>query len=101
MTELKSWFKENQTLVLFLVAQAVAIGAAGASIIAYYVRMETRVEIMETRGAAYTVERMSRMEQRITVLEQSVKRNDASIERIVDTMTRELGKTVPMPPRNP
>ena len=33
MTELKSWFNENQTLIYFLVAQAIAIGAAGVSII--------------------------------------------------------------------
>ena len=44
MTELKSWVRENSTLVYFLVAQAIAIGAAGVSIIAYSVRLETRVK---------------------------------------------------------
>jgi len=92
VTQLRSWFKENQTLVIFLIAQAVAIGAAGASIIAYYVRMETRVSIMETRGAAYTADRLGKIDERITVLEQAQKKNAASIERIVDVMTGGLKK---------
>jgi len=95
MTELRSWFKENQTLVIFLIAQALAFGTAGVSIIAYYVRMETRVSIMETRGAAYTVERMNKFDERITVLEQRAAKNTASIERIIDVMTRELKRTPP------
>lgn len=89
---IRSWFKENQTLVMFLVAQAVAFGAAGASIIAYYVKMETRVSIMETRGAEYTVARMNGFDQRITVLEQKIDKNTDSITRIVNIMTRDLPK---------
>jgi hypothetical protein len=89
---LTSWFKQNQTLLIFLIAQAVAIATAGASIIAYYVRMETRIDTMETRGAAYTVGRMDEMKQRITVLEEQVSKNEESIKRVVDVMTRELGK---------
>jgi len=90
VTELRSWFKDNQTLVMFLVAQLLAFGAAGASIIAYYVKMETRVSIMETRGAAYTVERMNKFDERITVLEQRAVKNSAQIERIVEILLREL-----------
>jgi len=90
MTELRGWFKENQTLVIFLVAQAIALAAAGASMIAYYVKMETRVSIMETRGAAYTVERMNKFDERITVLEQRTAKAEARLERIVDIMTNVL-----------
>ena len=46
---IKSWFQDNQTMVLFLAAQAIAIGTAGAAILAYSVKLETRVHIMETR----------------------------------------------------
>jgi hypothetical protein len=90
--QLRSWFRENHTLVIFLIAQAIAVGTAAAAILAYSVRLETRVSIMETRGAAYTVGRMDEMKQRITVLEQNIKKNEASIERIVDAMTRGLAK---------
>jgi len=88
--QIKSWFKENQTLLVFLVAQAMAFGAAGISIVAYYVKMETRVSIMETRGAEYTVARLNRIDQQITVLEQKIDTNNDSIKRIVDIMTNEL-----------
>ena len=91
--QIRSWFRENQTLVIFLFAQLVAFGAAGAGIIAYYVRMETRVEIMETRGAQYTVTRLNKIDERITVLEQKIDKNSESINRIVNIMTREMGKT--------
>jgi len=90
MTELRGWFKENQTIVIFLVAQALALAAGGASMIAYYVRMETRVSIMETRGAAYTVERLNKFDERVTILEQRAIKNSAQIERVVDIMTSVL-----------
>jgi len=93
--QLKSWFGQNQALVLFLGAQAVAVGTAAAAILAYSVRLETRVSIMETRGAEYTVARMQEMQQRITVLEQMIKTNESSINRIVAIMTRDLGKPPP------
>jgi len=79
VTELRSWFKENQTLVMFLGAQAIAIATAAAAILAYSVKLETRVSIMETRGASYTVDRLNRIDQRLTVLEQNSNRNAASI----------------------
>ena len=90
MTTARSWFRENQTLVYFLVAQTVALGAAGLSVTAYMVRLETRVHTMETRGAEYTVARIALLEQRITILEQSTKRHEAQILRVVDVLTKNL-----------
>jgi hypothetical protein len=90
MTELKTWVRDNSTLVYFLIAQALAIGAAGASVLAYMVKLETRVSIMETRGAAYTVERLAKMDDRITILQQQTETNRQSIDRIVDVMTKKL-----------
>ena len=75
-------------MVIFLIAQAIAVGTAAAAILAYSVRLETRVSIMETRGAEYTVARMEEMKQRITVLEQSQQANAARLERVVDIMTK-------------
>ena len=92
MMQARSWFRENQTLVYFLFAQAVAVATAAAAILAYSVRLETRVSIMETRGAEYTVARMEEMKQRITVLEQNQQKNGAQLERIIDILTRELGQ---------
>jgi len=86
--QLRSWFKENHTLVIFLIAQATAVGTAAAAMLAYSVRLETRVSTMETRGAEYTVVRMSKIEERITVLEQNQSANAARLERIVDIMTK-------------
>jgi hypothetical protein len=80
----RSWIRENSSLAVFLVAQLLALGAGAAAIIAYSVKLETRVHIMETRGAEYTVGRMSEMQQRITVLEGLIKENSARIERLVN-----------------
>lgn len=89
----KSFFKEHSAILLALGAQFVAVGAAAASLLAYMVRLETRVSIMEERGAAYTVSRMDDMKLRISGLEQQIQQNEASIKRIVDIMTRELNKS--------
>ena len=86
--QLKSWFQQNHTLVVFLGAQLVALGAAAAAMIAYSVKLETRVSIMETRGAEYSVARIARMEERITVLEQVGNRHTTQLERIVDLLTK-------------
>ena len=96
--QVKSWVKENSGLVYFLIAQMLAIGTAGASVLAYMVKLETRVSIMEERGAAYTVGRMDEMKLKIAVLESEIDRNEDTIKRIVDTLTRELGKA---PTRTP
>ena len=93
----RSWFREHQTLILFLAAQAVAVGGGAAALIAYSVRLDTRVTTMETRGAHYTVARMDEMRLRINSLEQRIDRNEDTIKRIVDVMTRELGKPVTRP----
>ena len=89
----KSWVRENHTLVMFLLAQFVAIGAGAASILAYAVKLETRVSIMETRGAEYTVARMEEMKLKIARLEDAIEKNENSIKRVIDIMTRELGKS--------
>ena len=84
VAEVKSWVKENSTLVYFLIAQMIAIGAGAASVLAYMVKLETRVHIMETRGAEYSVARMAKMEERLTVIEQKMTSNELSIKRLID-----------------
>jgi hypothetical protein len=86
----RSWIRENSTLIYFLIAQFIAIGAFAASGIAYMVKLETRVAIMEERGAAYTVGRMDEMKLKINALEQQIEHNHKSIDRIIDVMTKKL-----------
>jgi len=88
VTELKGWVRENATLVYFLIAQAIAIGAAGASVLAYMVKLESRVMTMETRGAEYSVARMAKMEERITVIEQKLTSNEIIVRRLVDEFVK-------------
>jgi len=47
----RNWFRQNSTLIYFLIAQFIALGAGGASMLAYMVKLETRVYTMEHRGA--------------------------------------------------
>jgi len=86
MTIARSWLKENSTLVYFLIAQAIAGGAAVLSITAYMVRLETRVHTLETRGSPHLAE----INNRLTVLESTTRDNKLRLEKIVDVMTREL-----------
>jgi hypothetical protein len=86
MTELKTWIQANSTLVYFLIAQAIGIGAAGLSITAYMVRLETRVSTLEVRGSPH----LGTIDARLTVLESQTKANKDSIDRIVDVMTKKL-----------
>ena len=88
--ETKSWFKENHTLIYFLIAQFIALGGGAAAMLAYFTKLETRVYIMETRGAEYTVSRMEEMKLKIAALEHQIEKNEDSIKRIVDVMTKEL-----------
>jgi hypothetical protein len=88
--EARNWLRDNSTLIYFLIAQFIAIGAATASFFAYMVKLETRVTIMETRGAAFTVGRMDDMKLGIAKLEQRIDKNEHSIDRMVDILTREL-----------
>jgi hypothetical protein len=92
VSELKGWVRENSTLVYFLIAQMIAIGAGGASMLAYFTKLETRVSIMEERGAAYTVARMDEMKLKIAVLEQQIKKNEGSIDRVVNEYLRDRPK---------
>lgn len=97
MSQLKGWFAENSTLVAFLGAQAIAIFVGAASLLTYAVKLENRVHTMEVRGAEYTVARMGAIEQRITVAEQLVAQNTASINRLVEVLTRDLPIPRPAP----
>ena len=95
MTQLRSWFTENATLISFLAVQSVAIIAGAASLLTYAIRLENRVYTMEHRGAEYTVSRMAAIEHRITIQEQISQQNADSIRRIVEVMTRELPNSRP------
>jgi uncharacterized coiled-coil protein SlyX len=88
MTELKSWLRENQTLVYFLVAQALAIGAVGISIVTYSVNLENRVTTLEVRGSPHLAE----INNRLTVTEKETQANKDRLDRVIEVMTRELGK---------
>jgi len=88
--EARTWIRDNSTLIYFLIAQFIAIGAFVASGLAYMVKLETRVHTMETRGAEYTVARMEEMKLKIHGLEQQIEQNERSINRIVDTLTKQL-----------
>jgi hypothetical protein len=80
----RSWFKENQTLLYFLSAQALAI-------IVYSVRLETRVSTLETRGSPH----LQVIDNRLTVLETATADNKSRLNNIVEIMTRELGRQPP------
>lgn len=86
MEKARSWFHDNQTLVYFLVAQVLALAAAGLSMTAYMVRLEARVSTLEIRGSPH----LSTIDNRLTVLESTTADNTKRIERIVDVMTRKL-----------
>jgi len=90
MGPIKSWFSQNQALALFLIAQALAVGTAGAAILAYSVKLETRVYTMETRGAEYTVDRMQKMFDRLTILEKRTEDDKARIDRVVEQLLKDM-----------
>ena len=77
--EIKSWFKDNHTLLFFLAAQAIAI-------VAYSVKLEGRVTTLETRGSPH----LSTIDNRLTVLEKQTEANKEGIDRIVEVMTKRL-----------
>jgi uncharacterized coiled-coil protein SlyX len=88
---IKSWLSEHQTtLIVFLFGQLMVFGAGAASAFAYMVKLETRVHTMETRGAEYTVARMEEMKLAIAKLQQDIDKNEHSINRIVDVLTKKL-----------
>jgi len=86
MTELRSWLRDNQTLVGFLVAQTLAAAAVAISIITYSVKLEGRVTTLEVRGSPH----LATIDQRLTVLESKTATNKESVDRIVDVMTKRL-----------
>lgn len=88
MTMAQSWFKEH--LVLVLVGQAVALGVALIGLISYTVRQETRIETLEVRGSPH----LDKIDNRLATIENQMQENTSRINRIVDTLTRELGKPV-------
>ena len=83
---MKTWFHNNQTLVYFLIAQAVAISTTGVSLIAYMVKLETRVAILEVRGSPHLAE----INTRLTVLEGATQDNKQRLDKMAEIMTRNL-----------
>lgn len=81
--QLKTWFSQNHTLVVFLGAQLVTLGAGAAWMIAYSVKLETRVATMEERGASYTVDRLNNIDQKLTAMEGTLKEHEARINRML------------------
>ena len=65
VTELKSWVKENATLVYFLIAQSIALISGGAWALSYMVNLENRVATLEIRGSPH----LGDINNRLTVLE--------------------------------
>jgi Tfp pilus assembly protein PilO len=82
----RSWFKENQTLVVFLVAQGVAVVTGAAYVLSYMVQLESRVVTLETRGSSHLAE----INNRLTVTEKETQGNHERINRVVEIMLREL-----------
>jgi hypothetical protein len=88
VTELKSWVRENSTLVYFLIAQLLAFGAAGISVVSYMTNLEARVATLEVRGSPH----LGVIDNRLTVLESQTQSNKERIDNVVEIMTRELNK---------
>jgi hypothetical protein len=95
MTELKGWVKENATLVYFLIAQAIFVSGLAFSGWGYMVRLEARTSTLENRGSPH----LGTIDNRLTVLESKTTENKERIteskerlDRVVEIMTRELGK---------
>jgi hypothetical protein len=86
VTDAKNWIKENATLIYFLIAQGIAIGAAVLSMTAYMVRLETRVSTLEVRGSPH----LSDINNRLTVLEAATRDNKQRLDKVTDIMTRKL-----------
>lgn len=86
MTAIKEWIRENNTLVYFLIAQAIFISGLSFSGYGYMVRLETRVSTLETRGSPH----LNVIDNRLTVLESTTKENKERLEKVTDVMTRRL-----------
>ena len=78
MTEIiRTWYKENQALVLFLAGQAILLGV-------YMVNLESRVSTLEVRGSPH----LTVIDNRLTVLESEMDNAKDSIGRIKDKLTK-------------
>jgi uncharacterized coiled-coil protein SlyX len=86
MTTASSWLRENSTLMYFLAAQMFALITAGAYGLSYMVRLEGRVNTLETRGSSH----LEQINTRLTVTEKETESNNKRLQRIVEIMTREL-----------
>jgi hypothetical protein len=86
MTETVSWFKENQTLAMFLLAQLIAVVSGAGYGLSYMVQLEGRVNTLETRGSSHLAE----INNRLTVTEKETTANKERIDRTVEIMLREL-----------
>jgi hypothetical protein len=82
----KTWLRDNSTLVYFLIAQAVGIGAAVLSMTAYMVKLEARVNTLETRGSPH----LGVIDNRLTVLESTSNENKRRLDNVISIMTKEL-----------
>lgn len=87
--QLKSWFSQNHTLIVFLGAQLVTLGAAAAWMIAYSVKLEQRVMTLETRGASYSVDRLNNIDQKLTAMEGILKEHEARINRMLAELLKD------------
>ena len=61
MTSVRSWARENATLIYFLIAQAIAVVGGAAWALTYMVNLEARVSILEIRGSPHLVEINTRL----------------------------------------
>ena len=86
MDTASSWLKQNSTLMYFLAAQMFAVITAGAYGLSYMVRLEGRVNTLETRGSSH----LGDINNRLTVTEKETEVNKLRLQKIVDIMTREL-----------
>jgi hypothetical protein len=83
---LKSFFRENQALAVFLIAQAVAVLTGAGYVLSYMVQLEGRVHSLEDRGSPH----LAQINNRLTVTEKDTLAQQQRIDRIVEIMLREL-----------
>lgn len=89
----QSFFRQNATLIYFLIAQFIALSVGAASMLSYFTTLEQRVSTLEIRGSPHLAE----INNRLTTTEKETESNKRRIDRVVEIMTRELNK--PVPPR--
>jgi hypothetical protein len=75
-------------LVFFLIAQTIALTSGLAYIVNWKADLESRVHILEIRGSPH----LTVIDNRLTVLESTTAENKQRLQRVIEVMTRELGK---------